>query len=65
MRVGERVCTVTTDGNLGVLRLTQVPSKVLPRLDFDHTTGQGRQTPAVSTAAAVDDALPPNSRTAL
>lgn len=42
MRVGERVCVITTDGNLGVLRLAQVPSKVLPRLDFDYTTWQGR-----------------------
>lgn len=42
MRVGERVCVITTDGNLGVVRLTQVPSKVLQRLDFDYTTWQGR-----------------------
>ncbi|MET9631814.1 hypothetical protein ABZX92_30550 [Lentzea sp. NPDC006480] len=42
MRVGERVCVITTGGNLGVVRLTQVPSKVLPRLDFDYTTWQGR-----------------------
>ncbi|MGW4209810.1 hypothetical protein ACWEIJ_17615 [Lentzea sp. NPDC004789] len=42
MRIGERVCVITTDGNLGVLRLTHVPSKVSKRLDFDYTTWQGR-----------------------
>lgn len=42
MRVGERICVITTDGNLGVLRLTQVPSKVSPKLEFDYTTWQGR-----------------------